>query len=135
LTGVALPPEASPAGAVGRAAGDGGRSFHRVCTLDDLWAGEMAEYEVAGVKVLVVHTEDGRVTAIQPMCPHQEVPLAEGTLEGSVVTCRMHLWQVDAVTGKGINPEHAEVAIYPTRVTDGTVFVAVDGVQTRYSRP
>jgi toluene monooxygenase system ferredoxin subunit len=109
--------------------------FHRVCSLDDLWAGEMQVFDVGGVHVLVVHTEDGNVTAVQAICPHQAVPLIEGTLCGRILTCPMHLWDMDVVSGKGINPDHAELARYPVETRDGNVYVAIDGVQPKFSRP
>ena len=33
--------------------------FSAVCDLDDLWEGEMEQYEVAGQKVLLVHAPGG----------------------------------------------------------------------------
>ncbi len=52
--------------------------FVRVSDLDELWAGEMLGVEVEGVRVLLVHTEDGVIQAIQAMCPHQAVPFEDG---------------------------------------------------------
>ena len=109
--------------------------YHRVCSLDDLWAGEMQACTVEGTQILVVHTDSGEVRAIQAMCPHQRVALADGTLEGNVLTCSAHLWEVDVVTGKGVNLHHADVAHYPSRVDGNDVFVAVAGVKPKYSVP
>ena len=110
-------------------------TYRQVCNLDDLWAGEMQTYTVDGTEILLVHTECGEVRAIQAVCPHQRVPLVDGMLEGSVLTCSAHLWQVDVITGKGVNPHHAEVAHYPSKVEGGNVFVAVGGVKPKFSRP
>jgi toluene monooxygenase system ferredoxin subunit len=109
--------------------------FHPVCSLDDLWAGEVRMVEVAGVEVLLVHTADGVITAVQSRCPHQAVSLAEAELCGRVLTCPMHLWEMDVVSGCGVNPRHAELAHYPVRVEDGQLFVAVDGIEPKFSRP
>jgi toluene monooxygenase system ferredoxin subunit len=109
--------------------------FHRVCSLDDLWAGEMQMFEVAGVEVLIVHTDDGALSAVQAVCPHQAVKLIEGTLCGRVLTCPMHQWDMDVVSGQGVNPRHAELARYPIEVRDSHVYVAVDGIHPKFSRP
>ena len=109
--------------------------FHHVCAVDDLWEGEMMEYDVHGTKVLLVHTAGGHFSAVQSRCPHQRVPLVEGELTGHVLTCRAHHWQVNARTGRGINPHHAHVALYPVKIEDGQVFVSVQGVAPRYSSP
>lgn len=110
-------------------------SFHKVCELDDLWVGEMFVYDVQGTKVLLVHTEEGKVSAIQPKCPHQSVPLVDGRLEGNILTCTMHLWELDVTTGKGVNPCHAAIARYPVKIIDGEVWVSTAGVEPQYCRP
>jgi toluene monooxygenase system ferredoxin subunit len=109
--------------------------YHRVCALDELWEGEMAEFEVSGTPVLLVHAGPGQLSALQARCPHQRVPLAEGELSGHVLSCRAHHWQIDARTGRGINPQHAHVALYPVKVENGQIFVSVAGVAPRYSSP
>jgi toluene monooxygenase system ferredoxin subunit len=109
--------------------------FHRICAIEDLWEGEMAEFDVNGTKVLLVHTAGGQLSALQARCPHQRVPLVEGELSGHVLTCRAHHWQIDARTGRGQNPHHAHVALYPVKLEDGQVFVSVMGVEPRYCSP
>jgi toluene monooxygenase system ferredoxin subunit len=109
--------------------------FHRVCTSDDIWAGDMQVFEVEGTQILLVRTEAGELSAIQHFCPHQQVPLIDGSLEGEVLTCGAHLWEVNVLTGKGVNPEHAEIARYPIKVEDDQVYVAVAGIAPKYSRP
>ena len=108
-------------------------AFERVCGLDDLWQGEMESFEVAGTDVLMVHLEDGSIHAIQAMCPHQEVELADGELDGAVLTCSMHLWQFDVASGTGVNPSHAEIAKYPVRVEGDDVFVDTAGVEPKFA--
>lgn len=107
--------------------------FHRVCSEDDLWAGEMASYEVAGVEILLVHTYAGEIKALQGKCPHQQVSLVEGELEGDVLTCRAHHWCFNVATAKSINPDDAELAIYPVKVEDGGIFVSIDGIEPKTS--
>ena len=109
--------------------------YQLVCGADDLWEGEMAEFDISGVRDLLVHLPGGHISALQPLCPHQRVPLVEGELCGQVLTCRAHHWQLDARTGRGLNPHHAHVAVYPVKIEDGQVFVSVSGVAPRYSSP
>lgn len=110
-------------------------TYHRLCSLEEAWAGEMAEFDVHGTKILLIHTYEGHLTAIQAMCPHQRVPLVEGELLGSVLSCRAHGWQMDVRSGRGLNPHHAHVAVYPLRVEDGQIFVSIEGVKPQFSRP
>ncbi len=108
-------------------------AFTKVCTLDDIWEGEMGAFEADGVPVLLVHVADEGIHAIQAYCPHQEVELVDGELEGRVLTCCMHLWEFDVVSGKGVNPEDTEVAKYAVKVEGEDVYVDVAGVEPKYA--
>ena len=59
-----------------------------------------------GETVLLVNI-DGTVRAYSNRCPHQASALDEGDLDGETLTCAKHLWEFNAVTGCGINPEDA----------------------------
>jgi toluene monooxygenase system ferredoxin subunit len=85
--------------------------------LDDLWDGEMEAVDVAGTSVLLVNI-DGDVRAYQNRCPHQASPLHEGDLDEGVITCARHLWEFDARSGKGVNPDNCRLVAYPCRVSD-----------------
>lgn len=98
-------------------------SFVHVCSLDDLWEGEMDQFEVAGTELLLAHLDGGEIIATQAICPHQQFELVEGELEQNKLTCKQHLWQFDLPTCKGINPSHAELARYPVKVEDDEVYV------------
>jgi toluene monooxygenase system ferredoxin subunit len=109
--------------------------FVRVSNLDELWAGEMVGVEVEGVRILLVHTEDGVIQAVQAMCPHQAVPLEDGELCKNAVVCAAHRWEIDVRTGKGINPGHAQIALYPTKVENGEIYVSVAGIEAKHCKP
>ena len=99
--------------------------LERACSLDDLWEGEMKEVDVGGTSVLVVHAEGGHVAAFEPWCPHQQMPLADGDLEGRLLTCSAHRWEFDAVTGMGVNPDECALTRYLVEVNGDDVFVDV----------
>lgn len=102
-------------------------TFHRVTTLDELWEGDMESFTVDGVDVLVARLDGGEVVATQAICPHQQMELVEGELTKNTLTCKLHLWQFDLTTCKGINPTHAELARYPVKVEDDVIYVDPHG--------
>jgi toluene monooxygenase system ferredoxin subunit len=109
--------------------------FTTVCTLDELWPGEMGVFEVRGVKVLICHTEGGALTGVQSICPHQSFALSEGELVGETLVCTKHMWKFDVKSGCGINPTGASLALYPIKVVGNDVMVSVTGVEPKYARP
>lgn len=99
--------------------------WHEVCSLDDLWEGDYIDVEIGDEVILLIHTEEKEIVAFQGLCPHQEIPLADGELEKHVLTCPSHRWQFDIRTGKGINPEGCQLFKYQVKVEDEKVFVGV----------
>ena len=94
-----------------------------VVNLDELWEGDMTAVKIDGEAVLFVNV-DGEVRAYSNRCPHQGSPLDEGDLDGQILTCAKHLWEFNAVTGCGINPDDARLKRYGCRVEDdGAIWV------------
>ena len=38
--------------------------FKRVCSLDDLWEGDMESFDVDGKEILVIHADGGKLFAV-----------------------------------------------------------------------
>ncbi len=81
--------------------------------------------EVKGRPLLLVKIA-GQIKAYQGWCPHQAHPLSEAEFDGHTLTCAAHLWQFDAKTGQGINPQHAKLREYAIQIDeDGSVTISV----------
>ncbi|MCF6193467.1 MAG: Rieske 2Fe-2S domain-containing protein [Kangiellaceae bacterium] len=105
-------------------------AFEKICTLDDVWEGDMESFETSqGIDILVLGVDGGELKAFQAMCPHQEIELVEGEFDGKVLTCKAHLWQFDCKSGAGLNPTDCKLASYPLKIEDEDVLVDVDGVE------
>ena len=108
-------------------------AFRKVCSLDELWEGEMESFEIDGHEVLLVWPQGGDVKSFQGVCPHQDIPLVEGKFDGKTLICRAHLWQFDACSGKGINPGDCALAEYPVKVEGDELFVDTAGIEPRFA--
>jgi toluene monooxygenase system ferredoxin subunit len=73
------------------------------------------------------------VRATQVECPHQQGDLTEGLLDGTSLTCPVHLWEFDVKTCQGINPTHATLASYPVKLDGDDVYVDPDGDTPKYA--
>jgi toluene monooxygenase system ferredoxin subunit len=94
-----------------------------VATLGDLWEGDMIDVQVGDELILLVHLADGDIRAYQGYCPHQKTALANGKLEGHILTCAAHSWEFDVSTGEGVNPKGCPLLRYQVKVEDATVSV------------
>ncbi|MBU3600625.1 Rieske 2Fe-2S domain-containing protein [Polynucleobacter sp. 30F-ANTBAC] len=108
-------------------------AFKKVCTLDDIWEGEMDSFDVDGKEVLLICKSGGELSAFQGVCPHQDIPLVEGKFDGKIITCRAHLWTFDVCSGKGINPSDCALAEYPVKVDGEDVYVNVEGIEPLFA--
>lgn len=96
-----------------------------VATLDDLWEGEMRDVQVGDDLILLVHLKRGEIRAYQGHCPHQKTALADGKLDGHILTCAAHLWQFNLLTGEGVNPKGCQLGRYQAKIQDATIFVGL----------
>ena len=76
-------------------------------------------------KEIALFNVDGTFHAIDNTCLHRGGPLAEGELDGTVVTCPWHGWQYDVTTGVNVTDDTEGVQRYDVRVEGGEVLVAV----------
>jgi toluene monooxygenase system ferredoxin subunit len=103
-----------------------------VATVDDLWEGEVGEFYVDDLPILLAHLRSGEIRAFQGSCPHAGFPLADGELDGDVLTCAGHSWEFDLNSGAGLNPDNCRLRSYPVR-RDGdhiAILVAQNGEQS-----
>ena len=98
--------------------------FVRVARTKEIPSGEGRMFEVNGRQVAVFNV-GGRFHAIAHRCAHQQGPLAEGDLDGCVVTCPWHGWTYDVTTGESPDDADAKVERYDIKVEKGELLIAV----------
>ena len=96
----------------------------RVCVgkSGDVPAGEGRVVE-AGGKSLALFNVGSAFYVLDNSCPHRGGPLAEGDLDGLVVTCPWHGWRWDITSGANANNPAVRVACFPVSVEHGEIFV------------
>ena len=98
--------------------------FVKMATLSELPPGSSKEVEHEG-RIYALFNVDGVISAIDGICPHQGGPLADGVVEGTMVTCPWHGWQFDVGTGKTPLGARLKQAVYQVRIEGQDVLVAV----------
>jgi nitrite reductase/ring-hydroxylating ferredoxin subunit len=69
---------------------------------------------------IVLARYQGRLYALDSLCPHEGGRLSEGPLwEGRYLTCPLHLYRFDPRTGRSVEVECANARTYPVREVNG----------------
>jgi len=98
---------------------------HLVATLEELEQQRQICRAVGGVKLLLLHTEDG-IYALENRCTHAEFPLAGGRVEAGSIRCPAHGARFNLATGEPCEGGRLKaVATYPVAVVDGMVEVTI----------
>jgi nitrite reductase/ring-hydroxylating ferredoxin subunit len=60
----------------------------------------VAPAHLDGQAVAVVRTASGRIHVLPDRCPHDGGPLSDGHVEGELVVCARHGWEIEACSGR-----------------------------------
>lgn len=97
-----------------------------VGTLDEILPRIGREVMVDNRKIAVFRLTDGRILAVDNVCPHKQGPLAEGTVSGEYVFCPLHDYKISLVNGEVQEPDEGCVQTFETVIEDQNVYVMVD---------
>jgi nitrite reductase/ring-hydroxylating ferredoxin subunit len=98
--------------------------FVEIASITEIPPGGAKAFIVGGREIAVFHV-GGHFYAIDNSCPHQGGPLAEGWLDGCLVTCPWHAWCFDVTTGK-MTLGFSTVETFEVQVVGSTISVATE---------
>ena len=99
--------------------------FLKVGSSTEVAEGDLAAFDVGGKRVAVANV-GGALHAFDDTCTHLQCSLAEGELEGTVVTCPCHGSQFDVTSGEVLRgPAQKPVQSYAARVEDDALRVEI----------
>ena len=98
--------------------------YLHLCSLSSLPKRFGKRFELEdGIEVALFQVE-GNIYAVDNVCPHQKFPLLhEGEVEESAVTCPMHGWKFDLVTGKCLSGGNATLKTYEVMIQHGEIHI------------
>lgn len=94
--------------------------------LEDMEDGERREITLLTGKIILLIRAEGKIHAVCADCPHQDTPLAEGSVDGTILTCPLHFWQWDIRTGEEIGLAELPLEIFELRHENGEWFVRAE---------
>ncbi len=103
---------------------EGTGKFVQAAKKSDIPEGGAITVELEG-KAIALFNVTGKFYAIDNTCVHRGGPLAEGSIEGTEVTCPWHGWTYDVTSGQcTLNPQ-AKVASYAVKEEGENILVSV----------
>ncbi len=97
-------------------------AFLRVARTWEIPEGRAGKFQVGDEEIALWHI-GGRFFAIANRCPHEHFALLhQGTLDGLAVTCPMHGWTFDLVSGQALKGD-GRVRTYAVKVEGSDVLV------------
>jgi nitrite reductase/ring-hydroxylating ferredoxin subunit len=106
--------------------------FIKAASTTEIPQGTMKKVNVNG-KVVLIANIDGKFYALNNVCPHSGGSLADGKLNGNVVTCPKHGAQFNVKTGETVREakilffktKPANAGCYEVQVKDGNVMIGI----------
>jgi nitrite reductase (NADH) small subunit len=93
--------------------------FVRICSQAELPpAGDVREFMV-GDRPICVANVNGTIAVLNGVCPHEEGPLSEGTIEDGRVVCPWHSYAFDPRTGESLQDPDVKAQVFEAVVENG----------------
>lgn len=94
-----------------------------VCKADEVRDDALKELVTeSGERVCLVKS-GGTLYACQAACPHEGMPLCDGCIDGTTLTCLEHLWQWNLATGEALGLAEKALTVFAVEVEDGSVYL------------
>ena len=99
--------------------------FHSIISVSELPPGERIFLSI-GKASIVLFNIAGAYYAIEDVCSHDDGPVGEGEVEGTIITCPRHGAKFDLRSGHAVAmPAVEDIPAYPVRVLDSTIQIGV----------
>jgi nitrite reductase/ring-hydroxylating ferredoxin subunit len=95
----------------------------KLCDKNIIPLGELRAFKIKGHEVLAVNVDD-KILCLDARCAHAGAPLAEGTLNGEVLTCPWHYSQFNITNGTVLRgPAQKSIRTYLVEEREDFVYI------------
>lgn len=102
-------------------------NWHRVASVSELASEGLGHSVTADGLKLAVFRWQGRIYAVEDLCPHLGFPLSEGIVQNGEVICSWHGWHVRLDDGT-CRREREHAKVFPCEIRGDEVWVEVPAV-------
>jgi nitrite reductase (NADH) small subunit len=98
----------------------------KVASLQDVPPNTLTRVSVSGEEVVLYRKQD-EILAVGNECPHEGGSLCDGWVEGEIVVCPNHGWEIDLRSGACMTVPGERVPRYAVAIEDGNVYLEEAG--------
>lgn len=96
--------------------------YIEICALSDIPQREPLTIEIDGNPIAIGRVGDS-FHALEDRCPHQGSSYEGGDIEDDILTCPLHGWRTNLVTGQSLDVPSIQLKTYPVRVSGGKLYL------------
>lgn len=101
-------------------------AWQRVASLSDVSSDRALPVNVGG-KALALYLIEGRVYALEDICPHAYALLSDGFVDGDVVECPLHQAAFHIPTGKCVAaPADRDLATFQVKIDGNDILIDLE---------
>lgn len=98
------------------------------CSVDEIDEEDVVRFDHGERTFAIYRSPEDTFHATDGLCTHERAHLADGLVMGDVIECPKHNGRFDYKTGEvKRRPACIDLRTYPVMVTDGHVYIALDG--------
>jgi len=95
----------------------------QLCHVDDVPEGKIRGFEAPGVaRPILVAKVNGELHVTASTCPHEDVSLLRGRLDGARLVCPGHGWEFDLRSGECGHQPWICLPVFRTEIVDGILY-------------
>lgn len=94
-----------------------------LCKVKEVQSDALKELALDGDKKVCIINASGTFYACQAACPHEGIPLCEGCVDGTTLTCLEHLWQWDLRSGAPLGLAEAPLTMFDIEIEGESVYL------------
>jgi nitrite reductase (NADH) small subunit len=94
-----------------------------VCEMTDIPKLGARVLRHGGLDIAVFRNADDEVFALEDRCPHKGGPLSQGIVHGRKVTCPLHGWNIELISGCVVAPDEGCAREFPVKLEGGRVWL------------
>ena len=99
-------------------------NWEKLCPVSEIPPDARKAFAVGMWNVLVFNMGK-RILACSAECPHLGVNLEAGELQGHVIRCNAHGYQMDLTNGQCLTERELSLPIFPVEIRDGWIWIKI----------